>query len=529
MKRGLAAALMAIASCVVAIAAQAQMRVTDATGREVTLPARIERIYAAGPPASVLLLALAPRKLIAWTRAPRADEAAYLPESLISLPELGRLTGRGNTANIEVVMRAKPDLIVDIGSTSATFVTLAERVQEQTGIPYLLFDGTLSDTPRLLREVGRAIGERDAAETRARDAEGLLRDVAARVSGIAERDRPRVYFARGPNGLTTAPRGSMQAEVIVLAGGVNPIAPPPAFTGNLINVSIEDVLLAKPDVIVASDPAFARAVGTMPAWRDVPAVRDGRVYEVPDLPFGWFDSAARTQSSARRAMARARAPSQGISRAPGPGDQVVSRALLSSRADRRPGPRAAGYGTRLPMMRAETLAAPIGSSSHRTWIVMAAALAALIALALLALGSGRYPLSIGEVAGALWNRMAGREERGMADAVVWQIRMPRVGVAMLVGAALAAAGTAYQHLFRNPLVAPDTLGVSSGAALGAVLRHLRRCGLPCDRGAALHRRTRRGRRGDVHRVATLRSRSARHADPDRRRRREPARRCHLAA
>src|SRR5689334_19013721 len=47
--------------------------------------------------------------------------------------------------------------------------------------------------------------------------------------------------------------------------------------------------------------------------------------------------------------------------------------------------------------------------------------------------------------------------------------MPRIGVTMLVGAALAAAGSAYQHLFRNPLVAPDTLGVSSGAALGAVL------------------------------------------------------------
>ena len=90
-------------------------------------------------------------------------------------------------------------------------------------------------------------------------------------------------------------------------------------------------------------------------------------------------------------------------------------------------------------------------------------------LALLALGAGRYPLSPGDVASVLWKRLTGVADAGMADAVVWQIRMPRVAVAMLVGAALAAAGTAYQHLFRNPLVAPDTLGVSSGAALGAVL------------------------------------------------------------
>jgi iron complex transport system permease protein len=108
-------------------------------------------------------------------------------------------------------------------------------------------------------------------------------------------------------------------------------------------------------------------------------------------------------------------------------------------------------------------------TSPRTALVLLGACIALAVLALLALGSGRYPLSAADVAAVLWNRVTGSGDTGMSQAVVWQIRMPRVGVAMLVGAALAAAGTAYQHLFRNPLVAPDTLGVSSGAAVGAVL------------------------------------------------------------
>ncbi len=56
-----------------------------------------------------------------------------------------------------------------------------------------------------------------------------------------------------------------------------------------------------------------------------------------------------------------------------------------------------------------------------------------------------------------------------AETVILQIRLPRVLAATAVGAALAAAGAAYQSLFRNPLVSPDILGVSSGAALGAVL------------------------------------------------------------
>lgn len=120
-------------------------------------------------------------------------------------------------------------------------------------------------------------------------------------------------------------------------------------------------------------------------------------------------------------------------------------------------------------MRATHTLQPPVAAVQRTWIVFAASAGALLLLTLVALGAGRYPLSVAEVAAVVWHRLAGSANPGTADAIVWQIRMPRVAVAMLVGAALAAAGTAYQHLFRNPLVAPDTLGVSSGAALGAVL------------------------------------------------------------
>ncbi|HET8875671.1 MAG TPA: iron ABC transporter permease, partial [Casimicrobiaceae bacterium] len=106
---------------------------------------------------------------------------------------------------------------------------------------------------------------------------------------------------------------------------------------------------------------------------------------------------------------------------------------------------------------------------RRTGLALGGGVLALFALALIALGAGRYPIPVRELAHVLWTRLAGGSDAATADAIVWQIRLPRAGVAMLVGAALAAAGTAYQHLFRNPLVAPDTLGVSSGAALGAVL------------------------------------------------------------
>jgi iron complex transport system permease protein len=111
---------------------------------------------------------------------------------------------------------------------------------------------------------------------------------------------------------------------------------------------------------------------------------------------------------------------------------------------------------------------PVLASGRHAPIAFAAGCAALALLAVVALGAGRYPLGVGEVTSVLWAHVSGSAAPSTADAIVWQIRLPRAAVAALVGAALAAAGTAYQHLFRNPLVAPDTLGVSSGAALGAV-------------------------------------------------------------
>jgi iron complex transport system permease protein len=66
-------------------------------------------------------------------------------------------------------------------------------------------------------------------------------------------------------------------------------------------------------------------------------------------------------------------------------------------------------------------------------------------------------------------RLASAPPVGQIDTVLFEVRLPRVLAAVLVGAALAGAGAAYQTLFRNPLVSPDILGVSTGAGLGAVL------------------------------------------------------------
>src|SRR5688500_8902912 len=102
---------------------------------------------------------------------------------------------------------------------------------------------------------------------------------------------------------------------------------------------------------------------------------------------------------------------------------------------------------------------------------LAVAVLVLLAGIGVAFAVGRFPVSPLDLGRVLLAKLTGSAS-GLPPAVetvVWQIRGPRVVAAVLVGSALATAGAAFQGLFRNPLVSPDILGASTGAALGAVL------------------------------------------------------------
>ncbi|HXV09185.1 MAG TPA: iron ABC transporter permease [Burkholderiales bacterium] len=107
----------------------------------------------------------------------------------------------------------------------------------------------------------------------------------------------------------------------------------------------------------------------------------------------------------------------------------------------------------------------------RVALALAGACAAIAVMAIVAFSVGRFPISMGDFLSVLWAGVTGGQH-GLdptVETVIYQIRGPRVAAALLIGAALAGAGAAYQNMFRNPLVSPDILGVSAGAAMGAVL------------------------------------------------------------
>jgi iron complex transport system substrate-binding protein len=277
--------LSAAASLAALRTARAATTVTDATGRALAVPEKVARVFPAGPPAAILLYTLAPDLLLGWPRPNRPEECMYMLPNICTRPEIGRITGRGNTANLEGVIALRPDLILDVGSTSATFVSLAERVQQQTGIPYALLDGRFDAVAPTYRKLGELVGRKNDAEKLARYADDTFRVIADRTASIAPAARPRVYYARGPRGLVTGLGGSINVETIeMLAQNVAG-----ANKGGLANISIEQVLLWNPDVIITIDQDFAATVRGDPALASIKAVRDNRVHLSPKMPFGWVD------------------------------------------------------------------------------------------------------------------------------------------------------------------------------------------------------------------------------------------------
>jgi iron complex transport system substrate-binding protein len=261
--------------------------IVDSVGRRVAVPDRVARVMAAGPPASILLYALAPEAMVGWVPQLPADAKPFVLPAVRDLPASPRLTGRGGDApDSERIAALKPDLIVDFGSIGANYVALADKVQTGTRIPYALIDGAIDKSPAVLRLAGDLLGRRERATALAAYAEQTLTkvdSVLAKTTGV----RPRVYVARGPEGLLTAVRGSGLTEIVERAGAIN-VAEGKAERGGALSASLDQIAAWNPDIVIAFDRAAWQAIRTQPGWQKLAAVSGKRAFAAPALPWGWL-------------------------------------------------------------------------------------------------------------------------------------------------------------------------------------------------------------------------------------------------
>jgi iron complex transport system substrate-binding protein len=188
-----------------------------------------------------------------------------------------------------VLLQSRPDLIFDFGSVRDTYVSLAERVQAQTGIPYILIDGTFANTAAAVRLLGGVLRVEERAERIASYVEDTFARIDATLAKVPQAKRPRAYLARGPSGLETGLRGSINTEIIEHVGAINVASDPSGARRGIVQVPIEQIVLWNPDTMITWDPNFYENVWKDFYWQSVDAVSAGRVYLSPTAPFGWID------------------------------------------------------------------------------------------------------------------------------------------------------------------------------------------------------------------------------------------------
>ena len=266
--------------------------------------------------------------------------------------------------------------------------------------------------------------------------------------------KPRVYFMWDQGPLETAGRNSTVQELIDLAGGTNVVAD--SALEHLV-VNLENVLVWNSELIVmwCNDRLDAEDIGQLSGWRSLSAVRNGRVHELPD-PFScdfWTLKYIFTVDLVARWCHPDRFSAK---------DLEELRARPAKQAVRR-----AARGAAVSLIRDRNR--PVNSAFRRR-LIYALPLPVLFGSLLLGpSASAEAGQILVWLYGLLFRGAAIGTEDSLVGTIVWEVRLPRILLTFLVGGALAAAGNALQALFRNPLVAPYILGLSSGAAFGAAI------------------------------------------------------------
>ena len=137
---------------------------TDSCGRAVTIPAELTRIAASGSTAQMILMTIAPDMLVGLASSPSRAQRPYFPEDMWYLPTFGQFYGSKASLNMEALIDAQPQIILDLGDRKATHALDMNTIQRQTGIPTVFIEADIDDLPAAYRTLGALLGREEKGE-----------------------------------------------------------------------------------------------------------------------------------------------------------------------------------------------------------------------------------------------------------------------------------------------------------------------------------------------------------------------------
>ena len=263
---------------------------TDSLGRTVELPSDITRIAPSGAVATMILAAIAPECMVTINAAPSESQMAFLPANLAALPETGQMYGGKANLNLETLLSADPQVVIDLGDKKDDMTEDLDALQEQIGIPVIFIEADLPHMAQAFRTLGGLLaGKADRGEELGTLVDRTTEMAAENSAKITDDMRVSAMYTTGEDGLGTNAAGSVHAQVLDMVGVENAIVVEDVTNkggGNII--SLEQLYNFDPDVILFATSSIYDTVADDPAWSQLSAVSSGKYYEVPGSPYSWL-------------------------------------------------------------------------------------------------------------------------------------------------------------------------------------------------------------------------------------------------
>lgn len=264
---------------------------TDSTNRTVTVPYEITRIAISGPLSQVYILPLAGDMLVGVSNAYAEDAAAYLPSYIFEKTEIGQLYGGKGEMDLEALLAAAPDVVIDIGEPKGSVAEDLDALTAQTGIPFVHISATVQTAPNAYRTLGELLGREEKAEELAQWCENTYSMMEAMMAKVdAAGERKSLLYCLGDKGVNVIAQGSFHAETVNMMGNNLAVVEDVVSSGAGNEVDLEQILLWNPDIIIFAPDSCYDTIAEEAQWQTVDAVANGNYYETPYGPYGWLSS-----------------------------------------------------------------------------------------------------------------------------------------------------------------------------------------------------------------------------------------------
>lgn len=263
---------------------------TDSLGRTVELPAQIDRIAPSGHTAQQVLLTIAPDRMVGLSMELTDEQLIIFGDEFADYPVLGAAFGAKGDMNREAVAAADPQVIIDTGEVKTGLEEDLDALEQQMGIPVVFIETKLDDYATAYQMLGELLGSEDRAQELSSYAQNAYDEVIDIMASIPESERTEIAYLLGDSGLNAIARGSFQAQVVDMVATNVVVVDDVRSTGMGNEISLEQIALWDPEIIVFQSESIYNTVGDEAAWSALSAIANNSYYEVPNNPWCWLNN-----------------------------------------------------------------------------------------------------------------------------------------------------------------------------------------------------------------------------------------------